>query len=93
MKKINKRNIIKISLISIFIIYISLIFIKQQHILSSYKNEQKYLTAKIEEQNEYKNELQSIKENVDSDEYIEQIAREKLNMYLPNERLYIDVGN
>ena len=93
MKKNNKRSILKICSISFFIIYISLIFIKQQHTLSSYKNEQKYLTAKIEEQNEYKSELQSKKENVNSNEYIEQIAREKLNMYLPNERLYIDVGN
>ena len=27
-----------------------------------------------------------------SNEYIEQIAREKLDMYLPNERVYIDIG-
>ena len=33
-----------------------------------------------------------MKENINSPEYIEEIAREKLNMYLPNERVYIDIG-
>ena len=32
-----------------------------------------------------------MKENINSDEYIEQIAREKLEMYYPNERVYIDI--
>ena len=36
--------------------------------------------------------LQDMKNNVDSNEYIEDIAREKLGMYLPNERVYIDAG-
>jgi len=34
----------------------------------------------------------SMKENVDSTEYIEEMAREKLDMYLPNERVYVDMG-
>ena len=82
MKKISKRKILKICLIAFFILYVSVIFIKQQHTLNSYSNEK-----------EYKNELVAKKENVNSKEYIEQIAREKLNMYLPNERVYLDVGN
>jgi len=32
------------------------------------------------------------KENVNSKEYIERVAREKLNMFLPNERVYIDIS-
>ena len=40
----------------------------------------------------YKQSLKALKENIDSPEYIEEIAREKLGMYLPNERVYIDVG-
>ena len=31
-------------------------------------------------------------ENVDSKEFIEQMAREKLDMYYPNERVYVDNG-
>ena len=37
-------------------------------------------------------ELVSTKDNVNSKEFIEQMAREKLDMYLPNERVYIDIS-
>lgn len=30
----------------------------------------------------------AMKDNINSPEYIEQVAREKLDMYLPNERIY-----
>ena len=93
MKKISKRKILKICLIAFFILYVSVIFIKQQHTLNSYSNEKEYISKQMNEQKEYKNELVAKKENVNSKEYIEQIAREKLNMYLPNERVYLDVGN
>lgn len=93
MKKISKRKILKMCLITFFILYVSIIFVKQQHTLNSYNNEKEYISKQINEQKEYKNELVAKKENVNSKEYIEQIAREKLNMYLPNERVYVDVGN
>ena len=47
----------------------------------------------IEMAQEENQELQEMKDNINSDEYIEQIAREKLDMYYPNERVYIDVEN
>ena len=37
--------------------------------------------------------LLETKESVNSTEYIENIAREKLGMYLPNERVYYDITN
>ena len=39
---------------------------------------------------EYQEQLKEIKENVSSKEYIEEAAREKLDMYLPNERVYVN---
>lgn len=93
MRKINKSKILKLLLICLFIIYVSYIFIKQQITLTSYSKEKEYITSQINEQQEYKDTLLATKENVNSKEYIEQIARQKLNMYLPNERVYIDVGN
>ena len=50
------------------------------------------MTAKIEEQKEYKKELAKKKDNVSSLDYIEKTAREKLEMYYPNERVYVDRG-
>lgn len=93
MKKTNKSKILKIILICLFVIYVGFILIKQQITLASYSKEKEYITNQIDEQKEYQDTLLATKENVNSIEYIEQIAREKLNMYLPNERVYVDVGN
>lgn len=93
MKKTNKSKILKIILICLFVIYVGFILIKQQITLASYSKEKEYITNQINEQKEYQDTLLATKENVNSKEYIEQIAREKLNMYLPNERVYVDVGN
>ena len=46
----------------------------------------------IEKAQEENQKLNETKNNINSNEYIEQIAREKLDMYLPNERVYIDIG-
>lgn len=68
--------------------------IKQQLNISQYKDEIKSLSSKIEiaesELNQNKQNLEQEKKNTDSLEYIEKLAREKLGMYLQNERVYID---
>ena len=79
----------KLLLIGI-IIYVSIIFIEQQKTLDSYKEAQRYNAQKLEEEKEHQESLLAMQENINSTEYIEQIAREKLYMYLPNERVYID---
>jgi len=93
MKKFLKRNIgKKLIYIGIFA-YILYVFIGQQRTLNSYKASQKYYAEKLDKQIAYQQSLNSTKDNIDSKEYIEKIAREKLDMYLPNERVYIDKGN
>ena len=42
---------------------------------------------KLQQDKQY---LEEEKQNTNSLEYIEKLAREKLGMYLPNERVYID---
>ncbi len=86
------KNIVKKILLIAVIIYIISIFVSQQQLLNTYKKEiGKYETQK-QEAEETKESLVAMKDNVDSLEYIEEIAREKLGMYLPNERVYIDTG-
>ena len=93
MKKIfNLKNLYIKILVIIFCIYIVYVLINQQTILKSYKQSQAYYEEKTQDAKQYQESLKSLKENVDSPEYIEEIAREKLGMYLPNERVYIDVG-
>jgi len=86
MKKLVKRIVI----VSIFI-YVLCIFINQQKTLNSYKSTQAYYHEQIDEQTEYQKKLEETKTNINSKEYIEKMAREKLDMYLPNETVYVDV--
>lgn len=87
--KINKL----LNLILIFMVVYALInFIGQQSKLNSYNKDIASYTAQIEELKEKKEELLKTQSNVNSPEYIEQIAREELDMYLPNETVYIDVS-
>ncbi len=84
------KKIYKNILLLIAIGYIAIIFIGQQKTLNSYKAAQEYNTKKLEEEKEYQESLIAMHENINSSEYIEQIARDKLYMYLPNEKVYID---
>ena len=85
-----KGSVFKNILLIGVIIYVSIIFIEQQKTLDSYKEAERYNAQKLEEEKEHQESLLSMQENINSTEYIEQIAREKLYMYLPNERVYID---
>ena len=87
MKKIYKKLIIL--LISVYAIFT---IINQQKTLNQYSKQTKTLTQEIADETQTKEELAKQKENVDSLEFIEQMAREKLDMYYPNERVYIDQG-
>ena len=92
MKKINLKSIIRIVVFSLIGLYAISIFINQQKTLNSYKSTQDYYAMQIEQKKKEKDQLTITKNNINSQEYIEEIAREKLDMYLPNERVYIDVG-
>lgn len=89
-KKILKKVMIIIFLV-IVAIYVISTFISQQKTLNSYKSTQDYYAMQIESQKKQKEVLTELKSNINSPEYIEEIAREKLDMYLPNERVYIDI--
>ena len=90
MKKNKKiyRNI----LILIIGAYVILTLFNQQKILNQYTQDNKDLAQKIEQEKETNEELAKKKEDVNSLDFIEQTAREKLDMYYPNERVYIDQG-
>lgn len=91
--KFNYKKLLKKALILAFIIYFTVTIYKQQKTLDNYKTNIGVVEKKIEEETEYKNSLVAQKENASSLEYIEQVAREKLNMYKPNEKVYFDTGN
>ena len=78
-------------LIAVLVIYSSSILIKQEKELNKITAEITEYEKLIDKAMMKTEELKETKNNINSLEYIEKIAREKLNMYLPNEKVYIDV--
>ena len=87
-----KNKLYKRLLIMVVLLYAIFTLINQQKVINQYNENSKELASKIEEQQVYKDELVAERENVNSKEFIEQTAREKLDMYYPNEKVYIDKG-
>lgn len=75
----------------LFVIYFICTLISQQRTLNSYAAEKKQSQNAINEAKEEKETLTSQLDNLNSTNYIESVARNELDMYLPNERVYIDV--
>ena len=88
----NKNKLLKKIVFIAILIYAIITFIKQQKILNTYDEQENNLKTQISEAKEYQDKLNEEKANVNSPEYIEAIAREKLDMYLPNEKVYMDTG-
>lgn len=86
------KKIYKKVLFVVAIMYVACIFISQQKTLNLYNSEINKYEDQIKLAEENKQSLIAMKDNINSPEYIEEIAREKLDMYLPNERVYIDIG-
>lgn len=88
-----KNNKMLFKIIFFFIIgYVVYIFAQQQRDINKYAMEAKYYEDLIVEANGENELLTKEKENINSDEYIEKIAREKLGYIMPNETIYIDAN-
>lgn len=87
-KKINLKRI----LIIVILVYVVYTFFVQQKELNAYQADSKRYAEQIATEEEKKQQLLEIKANINSKEYIEEVAREKLNMYLPNEKVYMDIS-
>ena len=79
-------------IIAIILIYTIAVVINQQSKLNEYDNQKKYYSSQITTLKEEQEELKEQESNINSPEFIEEQAREKLDMYYPNERVYIIQG-
>ncbi len=89
----SKNDMIKKIIIIAISIYAIITFINQQKILNNYTSQVNTLKVEIAEAKQHQEQLNKEKENVNSLEYIETLAREKLGMYMPNEKVYVDNEN
>ena len=90
----NKRKKSKMGfLIAIVVVILfSRVMIEQQEKLRAKDLEMKEIQNKIDDMNKKNEELISQKELLNTDEYAEMIAREKLGMVKPGERVFVDVS-
>ena len=89
--KIKFTTFLNIILLFLFV-YVSIYFVTEGKKIGSYQSEIQYYEARIESLKDTQKDLLAKKENINSPEYIEEMAREKLDMYYPNETVYIDVS-
>ncbi len=82
-----------LNLFLVFIaIYALLNFVSIESKIREYDTEISYYNTQKDELNKKKDILLEEQKNVNSEEYIEKIAREQLDMYLPNETVYVEIG-
>ena len=87
-----KKKLVSLILFVVILAYVIITLINQQITLNRYKEEQAKLTKQIKEEQIYNEELLAKSQSVNSEEFIEEMAREKLDMYLPTEKVYVDTG-
>jgi len=89
----NRKKILKWMLfITIpIIVYLLFVIVEQQEILMQKEQAIRNVQAKIEEEKRLNEELKRQKEILNTDEYVERVAREKLGMVKPGEKIFIVV--
>lgn len=90
--KRRKVNWVKLCTILFLAIYATYTLIKQEIAINKYEKEKESYMEQINLANKKHEEYKHYSEYVKSEEYIEKIAREKLGMLLPEERVYIAVN-
>ena len=90
MKK--NRKILRNLLVIAIVVYIAFVFKEKKKTLNEYSKNTEELNQQIASEEATNEDLNQQKDNVNSLEFIEEMAREKLDMYYPNERVYMDQG-
>jgi len=91
-KKSRKRlNFAKILGIGIFVYFVS-VFCVQQFRINEYNVQEEYYEDAIAEINEEKLKNEELMAQTNTSEYIEQVAREKLGLVKPYEKIFMDMN-
>lgn len=91
MKKFFKKLAYTLTLTAFFV-YGVYTMAEQQKELNSIKDETGKYAALLEEATMEYEQLLETKENINSDSYIEEVAREKLGLVMPYEIIFVDAS-
>ncbi len=76
----------------LIVLYVSCVLIKQESKLNSLSGEAKQYNAMLDEANMETENLREKLSKVNTDEYIEKYAREKLGLVMPYETIFVDAN-
>lgn len=93
-EKKQKNKKITLPAVAVFLVTAFLLIkgVMQQPKITANKEEIESLNIQIAQQQKKLDELEELKTKVDSEEYIEKVAREKLGLIKENEIMFIDVA-
>lgn len=91
-RKLNLKKFTIAILVVLFAVYFIYIMIWQQITITRKNREIDALSEKIETANAQTEKLEAELENLNDPEYLEKIAREKLGLIRPNERVFVDAN-
>ncbi|MBE7041543.1 MAG: septum formation initiator family protein [Ruminococcaceae bacterium] len=89
-KKVDLKVLLKRGLLCVLVLYMGYLLIAQQFDLARLGKENDVLDSKIAEAQKAHDELTQEKEDAETPEYIERVAREKLGYMKPEEKVFID---
>lgn len=89
-----KKNIRPITITLVAVIALAMVFKGLMQIPQITENREyaQYLTDCIEYEQTRQDEIEELKDKVDTDEYIEKIAEEKLGLVKNNAKIFVDVS-
>ena len=90
--KINGKRLALSIAVFVFFIYFVYVMISQQNALSAKNKEIQQLYRQVDVEKAETDRLNKELESVNNPEYLEKMAREKLGMVKPNERVFVDTN-
>lgn len=91
MKKTKKSRVGMLVILG-FLVYFTYVAVDQQKIFNVKQAEMNKVQANINKEKDTNSQLKEEKDMLNSNEYYEKVAREKLGMVKPGERVFVDVG-
>ena len=85
-------NLCSTMLITSLVFYLGSVLINQENEIKSIEAETKHYQALLDEANMKTEELRETKSRINTDEYIEEYAREKLGLVMPYEIIFVDAS-
>lgn len=92
MNKRKKKSALGTFAVLGFLVYFAYTMVTQQSMINAKNKELESLQQKINSVKSENDELRKKKEMLDTDEYYEKVAREKLGMVKPGEKVFFDIN-